>query len=458
MVFLWVFLPSVIVINYILGRIPSGDEAATIRRKNYFLLLASLLFYAWGGVYYLFIMLSVIVITYIAGICLDKGGRPVLITAVSIELAILIFFKYGNMLAEMFKADNWTEIALPIGISFFTFQAMSYLFDVYRGTVRPAKNIFELALYISLFPQLIAGPIVRYKDIADSLENRTESLDLFLEGQKRFCYGLAKKVLIANTLGEIVDRIWDCDIGTIGIKAAWLGAFAYTLQIYYDFSGYSDMAIGIGKMFGFNFRENFDHPYVSTSIREFWRRWHRSLSGWFKEYVYIPLGGNRKGLARTCINLLIVFMLTGIWHGAGYTFMLWGLGYGLLLVAERLFLGKLLDKNPLKAVNYLYTMFIVIMGWVLFRAPDIGSAMQYYGQMFGAGTKKLDIVGILSVRSILALAAGIIFMLPVRRAFALMTSGKKIATAANCIQYVLLILSILNLVSGTYNPFIYFRF
>lgn len=478
MIFLWCFLPIVLIINYIISRVLAKDEAKRIRVKNGWLLLASIVFYAWGGVNYLFLMLACIVVNYIGGWLIDsksdspeKGwgaSKTVLIITIVIDLAILFVFKYSNMVAGILKADNWTEIVLPIGISFYTFQAMSYVIDVYRKKAKVQKNIFDFALYVSLFPQLIAGPIVKYSDISEQISVREESVDLFYEGQRRFCYGLGKKVLIANICAQIVDSIWAGDIANMGAAVAWLGAIAYTLQIYYDFSGYSDMAIGIGRMLGFSLKENFNYPYVSTSVQEFWRRWHISLSGWFKEYVYIPLGGNRKGITRTCINLFIVFLLTGVWHGAGYTFIVWGVLYGVVLIIERLWLSKLLEKNPAKIVNYLYTMIIVIFAWILFRSDSIGQAVTYIGSLFKPRNTYMTVESYLSMSSILSILAGILFMGPVQLAYKKLfadknekahENGKEAVFVVDLIcQILVLVLAMMMLISGTYNPFIYFRF
>ena len=272
---------------------------------------------------------------------------------------------------------------LPIGISFFTFQAMSYVIDVYSGRAQVQKNILKFALYVSFFPQLIAGPIVKYSDVARQIDTRKESAPLFVSGQRRFICGLAKKVLLSNTFALTADAVWAMEPEQMGSLTAWLGALSYTMQIYYDFSGYSDMAIGLGRMFGFRFKENFNYPYTSLSVQEFWRRWHISLSSWFKEYVYFPLGGSREGSGKTYRNVFIVFLLTGIWHGANFTFLAWGLLYALLQIIERLFLGKLLVGNPVKPVNWVYTMLMVILGWVLFRSDNIVYAGKYIAAMFG---------------------------------------------------------------------------
>ncbi len=461
-----------------------------IKAKNIFLLIASLCFYAWGGGYCLLIMLSSILVNYLGGLVIgneERGrSRKLKLTAViAINLGILVVFKYFNMLVAVVEtfmdADGdvvyllhhvlsmegtgklgFPQIVLPIGISFFTFQAMSYVIDVYMKKTAIQKNLYDFALYVSFFPQLVAGPIVKYSDIDRQLQERKETVSLFVSGQKRFCYGLGKKVLLANTFAEPADSIWALDVSGMGCGVAWLGIAAYTLQIYFDFSGYSDMAIGIGRMLGFRFRENFNYPYTSLSVQEFWRRWHISLSGWFKEYVYIPLGGSREGTLKTCRNLFLVFLLTGIWHGANFTFLLWGLFYGVLLIAERLFLGKILEKNPIKILNWLYCTLCVMTGWVLFRSDTVYQAAGYLGQMFGGEAGNYMVVSFLSMKVVLAFATGILCAGFVQR----LTKGiyekirmrLPVMACDLCVQAVVLALSILLMVSGTYNPFIYFQF
>lgn len=483
MIFLWVFLPLVIIGNALLTFLPIASPAVKIQLKNYFLLACSLFFYAWGGISYVLIMLGVILLNFFGGYIVSsrkgRGRKGVLAVTILLNLLILFFFKYFNMLvamaetvmafcentlegdflAEFFSLEGTgalqiAEIALPIGISFFTFQAMSYVIDVYRDTVPPQTNILDFALYISLFPQLIAGPIVQYSDIASALKHRTESREDFLYGVRRFCYGMGKKVLIANTLGNVADQIWALEPDGLGASLAWLGMISYTFQIYYDFSGYSDMAIGLGRILGFHWKENFDYPYTSLSIQEFWRRWHISLSSWFKNYVYIPLGGNRGGQFKTCRNLLLVFLLTGIWHGANFTFIVWGLMYALLLVIERLFLGRLLRKNLLKPLNWLYTMFFVMLGWVFFRSDSLVAAGQYIQQLFSSVPSRYSALSYLSMQVILALGFAVLGMGFFQRAF------KKLEKLYDvfAVQMAILIASILCIIAGTYNPFIYFQF
>lgn len=492
MLFLWIFLPVVLGINFLLTIIKFPSKKSQVLAKNVFLLIASLAFYAWGGIYFLLIMLSSILINYIGGLLINQFktkktlSKIILILTLTVNLGMLFFFKYFNMVIAMIETIisyfNKTlegslfasfvslertgelgimNVVLPIGISFFTFQAMSYVIDVYRNKAKCQKNIFSFALYVSLFPQLIAGPIVQYSDIEEQLSSRKESLKLFSEGQMRFCYGLGKKVLLANTLAEVADQIWSLNIDRLGMLS-WLGLLAYSLQIYYDFSGYSDMAIGIGQMLGFRFKENFNYPYTALSVQEFWRRWHISLSSWFKEYVYIPLGGNRKSNFCTYRNIFIVFLLTGIWHGANFTFLAWGIWYAILQVIERLFLRKVLDKNPIKPLNWLYTMFCVGLGWVFFNSPNIMVAGKFVAQMFSFKAGEYSILSFLSMKVIIALIIGIIFCGFAQRLYKhfikVSTKTFWIQAVSGIFEAVILVLCILSMVSGTYNPFIYFQF
>ncbi|MBQ8409275.1 MAG: MBOAT family protein [Clostridia bacterium] len=490
MIFLWVFFSLVIGVNYLFNVIPFRSERARIRTKNLFLLITSLIFYAWGGIYYLLIMVASILLNFAGGYVLEKGvktqsaRRVALVVIVVLNMAILFFFKYFNMLIAIIEslmqsgagfkevlntmismqgtgALGLAKVVLPIGISFFTFQAMSYVMDIYMGKANLQENIIDFALYVSLFPQLIAGPIVQYADVDLQLRTRKETIDMFVSGQKRFCYGIAKKVLISNTVAKIADDIWALDTQSMGTAVAWLGIIAYTLQIYYDFSGYSDMAIGLGRMLGFNFKGNFDYPYTSLSVSEFWRRWHISLGSWFREYIYIPLGGNRHGLFRTCLNLFIVFALTGIWHGANFTFIAWGLFYAVLQVIERLFLGKLLKKNPVKIINWIYTILAAMLGWVYFRSDNIFQANDYVVQLFNF-SEGVSVVSFLSMNAIIVIVVGILFagfvQRPLKKYYDRVCTKLPVLIADFTLQFVLFFLSILMLVSGTYNPFIYFQF
>lgn len=482
MIFLWFFFPFVIIGNTFLAWLPGLTKKGRIQCKNRFLLICSLLFYAWGGIYYVLIMLGVILIGFFGAQWMSlkkgKGRKYILAAVVFANFLVLFFFKYfnmmvsmaetviaacsgelqGNFLSALFTMQgtgrfHFPQIVLPIGISFFIFQAVSYVIDVYRGE-KPQTDILDFALYISLFPQLIAGPIVQYGDIAKQLMNRVETRESFLYGVKRFCQGMGKKVLIANTLGNVADQIWGVEVSQIGAWVAWLGIISYTFQIYYDFSGYSDMAIGIGSMLGFQWKENFNYPYTALSVQEIWRRWHISLSSWFKNYVYIPLGGNRRGQAETCRNLLIVFLLTGIWHGANYTFLFWGLFHGLMVIAERLFLGKVLRKNPLKFLNWIYTMFVFMIGWIFFRSDNVLIAVQYMCRLFYMGQSADSVLEYLSMQVILALLCGILGMGFIQR-FAKKSPGIENSFV---FQMAILVVSILYIAAGTYNPFIYFQF
>lgn len=465
MIFLWFFLPLVFCSYYLIDK----------RFKNILLLISSIIFYAWGGVSYSLIMLSSIIINYIFALLIDKAiednnlknKKIYLALCIIINLSILGYFKYTNFIISIInslsqnKIIELTNIVLPIGISFYTFQALSYVIDVYRGHNKAQKNIFNLALYISFFPQLIAGPIVKYHDIENQILNRNESLENIFYGIKRFIYGLSKKVILANMFALSCDEILKQPTDELGTALVWCASVLYTLQIYYDFSGYSDMAIGLGKMFGFNFLENFNYPYISKSIKEFWRRWHISLSTWFKEYLYIPLGGNRKRKLFTYINLLIVFFATGLWHGASYNFILWGLFHGFFLVIERIFLGKLLEKNKLKFINHIYVIFVFVIGWVLFRANDLKHAFELYKLMFSYKESIYTVRYFFYPQTFVCFIFGILFsglfqsIFPkVREA----TFSSKVYIFESVIQFILLFICIMYLVNGTYNPFIYFRF
>lgn len=379
-VFLLIFLPIVFVGNLLIWK----------KLSNAFLLFASLVFYAWGEPYLVLLLVASILVNWGCGLVLSritgKLRNVVLYVGIVCNLGAFGYYKYAGFFVRALndivgrQVLTVPDIALPIGISFFTFQALSYIIDVYRNNTEASANPVNVALYISFFPQLIAGPIVKYRDINKQIETRSASWIDVSDGFKRFIYGLGKKVLIANVLGKCVDTIYSYGIAVIDCKAAWIGALAYTFQIYYDFSGYSDMAIGLGQIFGFRIPENFQYPYLSRSISEFWRRWHISLGSWFREYVYIPLGGNRKGTIRTCINLIIVFFLTGLWHGAAVSFVIWGLYHGFWVVIERLGLKKtILDKSVI--ISRVYTFLVVTFGWVLFRAKGIMTGVRYLTRM-----------------------------------------------------------------------------
>ena len=459
--FLSLFLPLVVLLYFIVP----------VKLRNGLLLLFSLLFYAWGEPVYLTVMLGSIAMNYVFGILLDKvssarGRKAVAAVSVAANLLLLGGFKYTGFFVRNIEgitglALNVKEIALPIGISFFTFQAMSYVLDVYRGKAQVQKNIFSFGLYIALFPQLIAGPIVRFSTVAAEINRRHTDAAMAAEGIKRFVIGLAKKVLLANSAGYI----WEQLTGAEGIPAvsAWVAALAFSFQIYFDFSGYSDMAIGLGRIFGFHFEENFNYPYISQTITEFWSRWHISLSTWFKEYLYIPLGGNRKGKLKQVRNILIVWLCTGFWHGASWNFIFWGLYYGLLLLAEKFFLQKLTAKLP-AAVRHILTLLAVLFGWVLFAFDNTSALFTFVKSMFGAygfadaGTPAL-LAGNAVLFVILALASVPFFGKLGRRLKEKYAEKRALVFAAETAWFLLLfVLSVAYLVNSTYNPFIYFRF
>ena len=492
MVFIWIFLPIVFAGNFILQKI-GGNKLA-----NVLLLMASIIFYAWGEPIYVVRMIFSITLNWVGGMVVGRLGQgrsghggsgsgrsgqggsgtdgPVqtrrghlaLGVVVVLNLALLGFFKYAGMAVSTLNAllgTHFTDpkISLPIGISFFTFQALSYVVDVYRGECEVQKNYFKLALYVSFFPQLIAGPIVKYTDVADQIDHRTISLEQTASGIRRFIYGFGKKVILANTLALGADKIYELGIRDMSTGLAWAASLFYTFQIYYDFSGDSDMAIGLGRMFGFEFHENFNYPYTSTSIKEFWRRWHISLGSWFKDYVYIPLGGNRKGRARTYLNLVIVFFLTGLWHGASWSFVLWGMIHGAFSILERSPFGKWIARH--KICGFLYTFLVTNFAWVFFRIENIRDAWHIIERMVMPWayltttasldqifTKKLIFIFIFSV-----LACG-----PVQR-----IAMEKLPNLDKKWKYswieiglgvLVFLLAISTLASNTYNPFIYFRF
>ena len=451
--FLWIFLPAVLLLYFGCSLLFGNDPENKIKANNILLLTASFVFYGLGGYRYLLLLFAVLIINFFGGILIDKGIKSALFITIFLDIALLAFFKF---------ADTFTDIILPLGISFYIFQSISYVVDVYRKNACVQKDFIKFSLYVSLFPQLVAGPIVKYSDIEKQLTDRNSSTDRFFDGLIRFCFGLGKKVLIANTLAGSVDAIWNGKIDGLGAAVTWFGATSYILQLYFDFSGYSDMAIGLAKIFGFDLKENFDHPYASKSIREFWRRWHISLSGWFKEYVYIPLGGSRCGLVRLVINLMIVFTLTGIWHGAKLTFVTWGLFNGLLIVSERLITGKLLDNNPVKILNRIYTLFMVIIGFSIFRSSDMSQALAFIREMFSKRAGVYTVFSYLSMRMIIAFIMGCVLAFPVydliENAF---NSGKKALIWNNVkgiLAILILIISMIEIVAGSYNPFLYFQF
>lgn len=459
-VFLCVFLPLVLLLYYICPR----------RLRNAVLLLVSLVFYAWGEPVYVLIMLLSTLFNYICGLLIDWAARRgrhgvsrfwIILSCVG-SLGVLGLFKYADFLISAFNSVTGAGLsllglALPIGISFYTFQTLSYTIDVYRGDVKVQKNFIDFAAYVTLFPQLIAGPIVRYQDVQYELAHRRESAYEFSEGVHRFVLGLAKKVILANRAGALYQQI---DTQNLTAGGAWLGAVLFAFQIYFDFSGYSDMAIGLGHMFGFKFCENFNDPYTSVSITDFWRRWHISLGTWFREYLYIPLGGNRKGIGRQLINVGIVWLLTGLWHGASWNFVLWGAWFGVLLMIEKLFLLRILKKIP-AFFGHVYTLFCVLISWVIFANEDLSVAFSWLGTMFGSGSGwDTQTTYMLLTHAVLILIC-VFFCtaLPKRISTALYSRSKN---AYLILRFVftsaLLIVCMAFLVSETYNPFLYFRF
>jgi len=470
-VFLFLFLPIVLGLYFVSPK----------KSRNLFLLLASLFFYAWGETFYLLIMLASIIINYFAGILIErfrakKTGKAALTAGIIFNISLLALFKYANFAVENFNellalvempliiAD---PVHLPIGISFFTFQAVTYLADVYRDQVKCQKNFINIALYISLFPQLIAGPIVRYKDIAAQIEKRSVNFNDFSLWVRRFVIGLGKKMILANSMGEVADQIMAFPLDSLSASTAWLGAVCYTLQIYFNFSGYSDMAIGLGRMFGFLIPENFNYPYIAGSIREFWQRWHISLSRWLRDYLYIPLGGSRVSTLRTYVNLYVVFFLCGLWHGASWNFVIWGLFHGTFLVMERIGLEKLILRmwHPFQ---HIYVMAVVIIAWVFFRIENLPDAVMYLKAMCGLA----EIIGkpahmslFMDNEKIIILAAGIIGTTPVWKALSKIDDISPGSRAQWCysltgamVMISIFIFSLMLVASGTYNPFIYFRF
>ena len=442
-----------------------------LKVRNLWLLIASLFFYGWGEPKYIAVMAFSILFNYVMGRIVAKS-RPLLILCIAGNLAILGFFKYTDFVIETVNAVSGgglglLNIALPIGISFYTFQTMSYIIDVYRGKVLSQRDFIAFAAYVTLFPQLIAGPIVRYADVAEMLVGRKTNLDQIAEGVRRFIVGFGKKVLLANQVYVIWNEITLMPVSEISTATAWLGAVAFTFQIYFDFSGYSDMAIGLGKIFGFDYLENFNYPYISRSITEFWRRWHMSLSSWFKEYVYIPLGGNRKGLPRQILNIAVVWALTGLWHGASWNFVAWGMYFGVILILEKLWILKWLDKCP-AFVCHLYSLILIVLGWVIFALTDFGQMREYLQVMFGGASAFIDgDFKYLAWSRIWVLIACTIGSTPLVKLvcgrIAGTLSGVKngeviVGVLETVVLLGILALSIAFLVSGSYNPFLYFRF
>lgn len=477
--FLYLFLPITLIVYFLSGK----------QLRNIVLLTASLIFYAWGEFGYVLIMVYSVFLNWPTGVLVEKTRlqpfvcRAWLSVGIAANLLPLLFFKYGNFLVENYNVLATSidlplivtdTIHLPIGISFFTFQAISYLVDVYRKEAPSQGNPLNLALYISLFPQLIAGPIIRYHDVAKQVVSRYVSLDDLRYGVFRFIIGLAKKIFIANQMGLVADHVFSLSPNGLPAGLLWLAVVAFTLQIYFDFAGYSDMAIGLGRMFGFRFLENFNYPYLSGSIQEFWRRWHISLSSWFRDYVYIPLGGNRRGEPRTYANLLLVFLLCGFWHGASWTFVIWGLYHGFFLVLERSPVGNLLSRLP-KPVRHCYALLVVMIGWIFFRADTLEYATDFIGALTNFRQPPyLDgpLFTALNPEFYLALAAGIVFATPIFPYLQRILSGRlkiigdtrsvllQLLTTGGVFVFmaVILVYGTAQIISGSYNPFLYFRF
>ncbi len=469
-VFLFLFLPFTL-ICYL-----AAAATGRVWVKNAALLFCSALFYAYGGIGCLCLLVFSVVVNWLVGLAVDKSPgnrrRRCFLAGLVFNLGILFLFKYLNMIGD---TGAWIagalsgsdvkspipHIVLPIGISFYTFQILSYQIDLYRGKVPCQRKCRDLALYVMLFPQLIAGPIVRYSDVQQEIESRRTGLADLYEGVFRFMTGFSKKVLLANSMGQAADLAFGLENGR-GLLPAWLGLFCYGFQLYLDFWAYSDMAIGLGRIFGFRFPENFDDPYLSKSIQEFWRRWHMTLSSWFRDYLYIPLGGSRKGLARTCVNIFIVFSLTGLWHGASWQYLLWGIYFAVFLIAERLWLGKILQKLPC-LVRRLYTLLVVAVGWVLFRAENLRLAAGYVRDMFsfkllGTSTSRELAELALDRKFMLLFVVSFLYCTPFFAAVRSKLEEKGLGAVADAVVLVVFFLSVCEMMAGGYNPFIYFRF
>ncbi len=495
-VFLFYFLPVTLAVYFILFLPTLRGWRPTFWRRvsNLFLFFVSCLFYFWGENFLIWIMLTSTLIDYLAGLMisggfrrraiveLDPGGprsplqRLGLVSSIVSNLCFLGYFKYFNffsdnvnsaMVAMGLDSAHWQDITLPLGISFYTFQSMSYTIDVYRGKVKATRNFIDFACFVTMFPQLVAGPIVRYRDVAEQLVRRVVSRSLAVAGVRRFVLGMAKKVLVANIVAIPADQIFALPTTELTAPVAWFGVLCYTLQIYFDFSGYSDMAIGLGGMLGFRFPENFNFPYIATNIQDFWRRWHISLSTWFRDYLYIPLGGSRGSAARTYANLVTVFFLCGLWHGAAWNFVAWGLFHGAFLVIERMGLSKVLVRIP-RPLRHLYTMLVVVVGWVLFRADTLPHAAEYLGALFGlseGNPVRYPLMRFITSQVALMFSVGIIFSTPVLATIRRFFSGTRgpVGTAALffsewAVLIILMVLVTIQIASGTHNPFIYFRF
>ncbi|MBE6836562.1 MAG: MBOAT family protein [Ruminococcus sp.] len=462
LIFLYFFLPVSLLIYFISPKCI----------KNFILLVTGLFFYAWGEPIYVYVMILSSAIDYVAGLVMHyndnrKNVRTIcLIVSVIMNVSLLGVFKYSSFFIENINAVFGTSITdpklpLPIGISFFTFQSMSYTIDLYRRKIKVQKNPVNFMAFVSMFPQIVAGPIVTYGEVAERLDDRKTTIDDVADGIAIFVKGLGKKVLLANNIGLLWNQVKAMDYTQISVFTAWIGIVAFAFQIYYDFSGYSDMAVGLGKMLGFEFPKNFDYPYTSRSISEFWRRWHITLGSWFREYVYIPLGGNRKGISRTIINLAITWALTGFWHGASWNFMLWGIYFGILIILERFVYGKYLAKIP-KLLGVLYTFVLVLFGWVLFETATLSDALTYFKAMFGATGTLYDVKATYFI-----VTFGVVLVLCIIGSTQLVKKGaeyvakfsiKLSLSVRPLIQLAIMLLSTAYLVNETYNPFLYFRF
>jgi alginate O-acetyltransferase complex protein AlgI len=480
--FLFLFLPIALAGYFLIS-------PKLLYLRNIFLLIMSLIFYAWGEPVYVFLMIASIGLNYIAGLMLHlhrqkslvfMQEKQIILIVIIINLGLLFYFKYANFFIDNLNAvlQNvaipaiaYSQVPLPIGISFFTFQAMSYVIDVYRKETDVQLNPINCGLYVSFFPQLIAGPIVRYHDVAQQIVSRTVTRTQFSSGIQRFIFGLAKKTMLANPLGEVADKIFAVPVHDVTTSMAWLGIACYTLQVYFDFSGYSDMAIGLGRMFGFEFLENFNYPYIAQSMRDFWRRWHISLSTWFRDYLYIPIGGNRGSSLRTYLNLWIVFLLCGLWHGASWNFVVWGALHGACLVIERIGWYKHLDRLW-KPLRHLYTLLIVMIGWVFFRSESLSHAIAYLGSMIGItdadGVKYFTLL-YFDLKTLINLIMGCILATPIAGWVAIQLQKRIISPKFSHLQPILyggyysllvslFLISAASLAAGTYNPFIYYRF
>lgn len=462
-VFLFAFLPVVFILHTVIRNTTA---------RNVLLIVASLIFYAWGEPVYVVLLLASILINYLLGRFV-WGRKPVLVAAVIVNLAFLIVFKYAGFIVQSINAIPFIslkepKISMPIGISFYTFQAMSYVIDTYRDERKRPGSFLDVMLYVCLFPQLVAGPIVKYNSVREQLQDRQVSAEGTASGIQRFIVGLSKKMLIANVMAVAVDRMFALDMAQLDMASAWVGAVCYMLQIYFDFSGYSDMAVGMGKMFGFTFPENFDYPYTACSIRQFWKKWHISLTSWFREYLYFPLGGNRKGRARTLFNRFFVFLCTGIWHGADWTFVVWGIYHGVLTMLETVLVKDKKDKNAGKAADsarsvirvlgHIYTLLAVMIGFVIFRADSMRQAVHFIASMFSFGATAVGTMTAVSVMSPLFIITLIIAAVACTPVLRMLPKNAVTRLLGMVLTIILYMLCIMEIAAGSYNPFIYFRF